>query len=84
MHFAAHVRTWRVAQLYSIQYSEIAVSQNLFRIGRMHIYTLLPRILTLYISHESQRAGIWASQTTVYRIQKHTTVRKGAGKAQSV
>jgi hypothetical protein len=44
MHFATRVRTWRVARLYSVLYSEIAVSRKPFAIGHMYIYTSLLRI----------------------------------------
>jgi hypothetical protein len=39
MHFATRVRTWRVARLYSVQYSETALSRKPFGIGHMYIYT---------------------------------------------
>jgi hypothetical protein len=41
MHFVTRVRTWRVARLYSVLYSEIALSRKPFGIGHMYIYTLL-------------------------------------------
>jgi hypothetical protein len=44
MHFASRVRTWRVARLYSVLYSEIALSRKPFGIGHMYIYTFLLRI----------------------------------------
>jgi hypothetical protein len=44
MHFETSVRTWRVACLYSVQYSEIAISRKLFGIGHMYMYTLLLRM----------------------------------------
>jgi hypothetical protein len=40
MHFATRVRTCCVARLYS----EIALSQKLFGIGHMYIYTFLLRM----------------------------------------
>jgi hypothetical protein len=39
MHFVARVRTWRVARLYSVLYSEIALSRKQFGIGHMYMYT---------------------------------------------
>jgi hypothetical protein len=44
MHFETRVRTWRVARLYSVVYSEIALSRKLFRIGHMYIYIFLLRM----------------------------------------
>jgi hypothetical protein len=44
MHFATRVRTWRVARLYSVQYSEIALSRKPFGIGHMYTDTFLLRI----------------------------------------
>jgi hypothetical protein len=39
MHFATRVRTWRVAWVYSVLYSEIALSRKPFRIKRcVHIH----------------------------------------------
>jgi hypothetical protein len=38
------VRTWRVARLYSVLYSEIALSRKQFGIGHMYIYTFLLRM----------------------------------------
>jgi hypothetical protein len=40
MHFATRVRTWRVARLYSVMYSEIALSRKPLGIGHVHIYML--------------------------------------------
>jgi hypothetical protein len=37
MHSADHVRTWRVARLYSILCSEIALSRKTFGIGHMYV-----------------------------------------------
>jgi hypothetical protein len=44
MHFATRVRTRRVARLYSVQYSEIALSWKPFGIGYMYIYTFFLRM----------------------------------------
>jgi hypothetical protein len=44
MHFASRVRTWRVARLCSVLYSEIAPSRKPFRIGHMYIYTFMLRM----------------------------------------
>jgi hypothetical protein len=43
MHFATRVRTWRVARLYSVLYSEISLSQKPFGIGYIYLYTFLLR-----------------------------------------
>jgi hypothetical protein len=45
MHFATHVTTWHAARLYSVPYSEIALSQKPFGIADMFIYAFL-----LYLS----------------------------------
>jgi hypothetical protein len=42
-HFATRVRTWRVARLYSVLHSEIALSRKPFGIGNVHIH-FLPQI----------------------------------------
>jgi hypothetical protein len=44
MHFATRVRTWRVARLYGVLYSKIALSRKLFGIGHMYMYTFLLRM----------------------------------------
>jgi hypothetical protein len=44
MHFAARVRTWRVTRLYSVLYSEMALSRKPFGIGHMYIYNFLLRM----------------------------------------
>jgi hypothetical protein len=44
MHFATRVRTWRVARLYSVLYSEIALSRKPFGIGHMYIHAFLLRM----------------------------------------
>jgi hypothetical protein len=44
MHFAARVRTLRVACLYNVLYSETALSRKPFGIEHMYIYTFLHRI----------------------------------------
>jgi hypothetical protein len=44
MQFATRVRTWRVARLYSILYSEIALSRKPFGIGHMYIHAFLLRM----------------------------------------
>jgi hypothetical protein len=44
MHFAARVRTWRVARLYSVQYSEIALSRKPFGVEHMYVYNFLLRM----------------------------------------
>jgi hypothetical protein len=41
MHFATRVRTWRVARLYGVLYSEIALSRKRFGMGHVYIYTFL-------------------------------------------
>jgi hypothetical protein len=54
IHVATRVRTWPVARLYTVQFSEITVSRKPFGIGHMCIYTFClewliprpPRILT--------------------------------------
>jgi hypothetical protein len=45
MHFATRVRTWRVARLYSVLYSEVALSRKPFGIGHMYMYTILLRMI---------------------------------------
>jgi hypothetical protein len=51
MHFATRVRTWRVARLYSVLYSEIAVSRKPFGIRHMYIYTFLLRMTNTMTFH---------------------------------
>jgi hypothetical protein len=43
MHSATRVRTFRVARLYSVLYSEIALSRKPFGIGHMYIYTFFAK-----------------------------------------
>jgi hypothetical protein len=50
MHFATRVRTWRVARLYSVLYSEIGLSLKPFGIGHMYIYAFLLRMTDTIIS----------------------------------
>jgi hypothetical protein len=50
MFFATCVRTWCVARLYSVQCSEIALSQKLFRIEHMYIYIFLLRMINTVTS----------------------------------
>jgi hypothetical protein len=44
MHFANHVRSWRVARLYNVQYSKITLSETVRNRIHVHIYTCLLRI----------------------------------------
>jgi hypothetical protein len=44
MRFGARVRTWRVTCLYSVLYSEIALSQKPFGIGHMCLYIFFLRM----------------------------------------
>jgi hypothetical protein len=44
MHIATRVWTWRVARLYSVLYSEIALSRKPFAIGHMYLYNFLLRM----------------------------------------
>jgi hypothetical protein len=44
MHFATHVRTWCVTRLYSVLYSEIALSRKPFEIGLMDMYSFFLRM----------------------------------------
>jgi hypothetical protein len=44
MHFATRVRTWRVARLYSVLYTETVLSRKPFGIGHLYIYTFLLRM----------------------------------------
>jgi hypothetical protein len=47
MHFAARVRTWRVARLYTVQctvYNEIAAFRKPFGKGHVYIFNLLLRM----------------------------------------
>jgi hypothetical protein len=64
MHFATRVRTWRVARLYSVQYSEIALSRKQFGIGHMYIYNFLLRMTD---TMTSQNIDLFSSDTLYKR-----------------
>jgi hypothetical protein len=58
MHSATHVRTWRVARLYSVLYSEIALSRKPFGTGHMYIYNFLLRMAYIMTS-ENVHLSSW-------------------------
>jgi hypothetical protein len=53
MHFAARVRTWRVARLYSVQYSEIALSRKPSGIGHVYVDNFLLRMTSIMTSQNT-------------------------------
>jgi hypothetical protein len=71
MHFATGVRTWRVARLYSVQYSEIALSRKQFGIGHMYIYTFLLRMTDTMTSQNIDLS----SWDTVYNKERFDVCR---------
>jgi hypothetical protein len=64
MHFATHVRTWRVACLYS----EIAVSRKAFGIGHMYIYSFLLR-MTDTVTSQNIDISSWDTCITFLGIE---------------
>jgi hypothetical protein len=70
MHFASRVRTWRVARLYSVLYSEIALSRKPFGIGHTYIYTFLLR-MTDTMTSQNTDLSFW---DTLYTDPRNKTV----------
>jgi hypothetical protein len=64
MHFATRVRTWHVARLYSVLYSEIALSQKPFGIIHMYIYIFL-LIMTDTMTSQNNDVSSW---DTLYNL----------------
>jgi hypothetical protein len=70
MHFATRVRTWRVSRLYrlySVLYSEIALSRKPFVIGHMYIYNFLLR-MTDTITSENTDLSSWDTLYIIHII----------------
>jgi hypothetical protein len=63
MHFASRVRTWCVARLYSVRYSEIALSQKPLAKGHVYIYSFLLR-MTVTMTYQYTDISSWDN---VYR-----------------
>jgi hypothetical protein len=60
MHFATRARTWRVARLYSVQCSEVALSRKPFGIGHMYTYTFL-LLMTDTVTSQNTDLSSWAT-----------------------
>jgi hypothetical protein len=58
MHFVTRVRIWRAARLYSVLYSEKALSRKPFGIGHMYKYTFLLK-MTETVTSQSIDLSSW-------------------------
>jgi hypothetical protein len=71
MHFATRVRTLRVARLYTVPYSEIAVSRKPFEIGQMYVYILLFRMADTVTSQNIDLS----SRDTLYIVKRYRPIQ---------
>jgi hypothetical protein len=72
MHFATHVRTWRVARLYKVPCTV------LFGIGHVHIYNILLR-LTDNVTSQNTDLFSWDGLCSIGCVVTRTTTNDGGG-----
>jgi hypothetical protein len=83
MHFPTRVRTWRVAlvcTVYSVLYSEIALSRKPFGIGHMYIHTFM---LTMTDTMTSKNVDL-SSWNTLYNDGSSEGIELGRALEESI